>query len=90
MFITDMNFCSVYIYRVVYCVMGCCNLEDAHSEVAEKIDDYLWLRLTQIQSSSKMPHGDETLTLPKLQTQLLIDWGRSQMLQTKLLIQFKS
>lgn len=63
-------------------MMGCCNLEDAHSEVAEKIDDYLWLRLTQIQSSSKMPQGDDVITLPKLQTQLLIDWGELTLLYT--------
>ncbi|XP_067934981.1 nuclear pore complex protein Nup93-like [Watersipora subatra] len=62
--------------RLMFCAIGCCDVTDAHSDVAEKIDDFLWLRLTQIQSGSDSPQDDaEVLRLPQLQKQLLEDFG---------------
>lgn len=31
--------------RIVWCVVGCCDTIDEHSEVARTADDYLWLKL---------------------------------------------
>lgn len=62
--------------RIVYCVIGCCDLQDNHPEVAETIDDFIWLRLSQIQGSAESPAG-ETLTLPQLQTLVLEEFGES-------------
>uniref|UniRef100_A0A803TG56 Nuclear pore complex protein Nup93 n=1 Tax=Anolis carolinensis TaxID=28377 RepID=A0A803TG56_ANOCA len=30
--------------RAVYCILGRCDVADSHSEVADKIEDYLWLK----------------------------------------------
>ena len=60
----------------MYCAIGCCDIIDAHADVADKIDDFLWLRLTQIQSSAGLQQDDpEVLRLPQLQSQLLEEFG---------------
>ncbi|CAH2240566.1 jg21040 [Pararge aegeria aegeria] len=38
--------------RAVYCVVGCCDVSDEHSEVARTADDYLWLKLSAIKTLS--------------------------------------
>lgn len=34
--------------RIVWCVMGCCDTIDQHTEVARTADDYLWLKLSLV------------------------------------------
>lgn len=34
--------------RIVWCVVGCCDTIDEHSEVARTADDYLWLKLSLV------------------------------------------
>ena len=38
--------------RLMYCVLGACDVADDHSEVASRLDDYLWLKLSQIREAS--------------------------------------
>ncbi len=65
--------------RAVYCVLGACDPQDEHGEVATSLDDYLWIKLSQIRcddpgldsssasaSASAHAHAD-ALTLPQLQ-----------------------
>ncbi|KAG8563193.1 hypothetical protein GDO81_015970 [Engystomops pustulosus] len=64
--------------RAVYCIIGRCDVADNHIEVADKTEDYLWLKLNQIcfdDDSSSSPQ--DRLTLPQFQKQLLEDYGES-------------
>ncbi|KAL5021935.1 hypothetical protein ScPMuIL_001090 [Solemya velum] len=42
--------CTDPFKRYILCVVGQCDFSEDHSEIADKIDDYLWLKLCQIQS----------------------------------------
>uniref|UniRef100_A0A8C9RRE7 Nuclear pore complex protein Nup93 n=1 Tax=Scleropages formosus TaxID=113540 RepID=A0A8C9RRE7_SCLFO len=64
--------------RAVYCLIGKCDITDNHGEVADKTEDYLWLKLNQVcfeEDGSSSPQ--DRLTLPQLQKQLLEDYGES-------------
>uniref|UniRef100_A0A670YNT9 Nuclear pore complex protein Nup93 n=1 Tax=Pseudonaja textilis TaxID=8673 RepID=A0A670YNT9_PSETE len=64
--------------RTVYCIIGRCDIADNHSEVADKTEDYLWLKLNQVcfdETSSSAPQ--DRLTLSQFQKQLLEDYGES-------------
>ncbi|PSN56287.1 Nuclear pore complex protein Nup93 [Blattella germanica] len=37
--------------KAVYCVIGACDVNDEHPDVANAADDYLWLKLCQIRES---------------------------------------
>lgn len=62
--------------KAVYCIVACCDVKEDHSDVADKIDDYLWLKLCQIRTQ---PPGEvaanDYLTLSRLQTKLLEEYG---------------
>ncbi len=34
--------------RAVYCVVAACDAADEHPEVATSLDDYLWIKLSQV------------------------------------------
>lgn len=34
--------------RIIWAVLGCCDVSDEHSEVARTADDYLWLKLSLV------------------------------------------
>ncbi|MFT7816859.1 nuclear pore complex protein Nup93-like [Arapaima gigas] len=64
--------------RAVYCLIGKCDITDNHGEVADKTEDYLWLKLNQVcfeEDGSSSPQ--DRLMLPQLQKQLLEDYGES-------------
>ncbi|XP_043937349.1 nuclear pore complex protein Nup93 isoform X2 [Protopterus annectens] len=70
--------------RAVYCILGRCDIADNHSEVADKTEDYLWLKLNQVcfeEDSSSSPQ--DRLTLPQLQKQLLEDYGEAHFAATQ-------
>ena len=58
----------------LYVAVGRCNSEEDHSEVAEKTDDWLWMKLSQIAFTDEDP---EKVTLPQLQAMLLDKYGES-------------
>lgn len=58
--------------RVVYCIIGQCDPNEAHSEVAKKTEDYLWLKLNQINFNNE---EEDTITLSKFQKLLLEEYG---------------
>ena len=60
--------------RVCYCVIGRCDPDEDHSEVADSIDDYLWIKLSQIQLQPETSNQD-SFTLEKLQKLLYEDFG---------------
>ena len=60
--------------RAVYCILGACDPQDEHGEVATSLDDYLWIKLSQIRCDestldSSTAHAD-ALTLTQFQVQL--------------------
>lgn len=62
--------------RAVYCIIGCCDVKEDHSNIADKIDDYLWIKLSQIRVHSPGEvAASDYLTLPQLQTKLLEEYG---------------
>ncbi|CAK1602830.1 unnamed protein product [Parnassius mnemosyne] len=61
--------------RAVYCVVGCCDVSDEHSEVARTADDYLWLKLSIIKSR---PNNEpEPFTYSDLQKLILEEYGET-------------
>ncbi|KAL5108187.1 Nuclear pore complex protein Nup93 [Taenia crassiceps] len=66
--------------RLVYCLLGCCDLSDAHTDVGRSIDDFLWLRLSQISTNdgtTDQPDDVENLTIGQLQNLLYDTYGET-------------
>ncbi len=66
--------------RLVYCVLGQSDVMDNHSAVCDKLEDYLWLKLSQVKLYMLTNNEDapsDTLTIERLQTMLLQDYGES-------------
>ncbi|XP_013134005.1 PREDICTED: nuclear pore complex protein Nup93-like [Papilio polytes] len=61
--------------RAVYCVIGCCDVSDEHSEVARTADDYLWMKLSIIKSR---PNNEPVaFTYSDLQKLILEEYGET-------------
>ena len=56
-------------------MLGRCNPKDEHGEVADKIDDYLWMKLSQLIYDDDDSPAQEKLTLFQLQKMLLEEFG---------------
>lgn len=65
--------------RIVYCIIGRCDPKEDHAEVADKIDDYLWIKLSQLHFEED-ESSQEKLTLPQLQALLLEEYGKLNLL----------
>ncbi|KDR10998.1 nuclear pore complex protein Nup93-like [Zootermopsis nevadensis] len=64
--------------RAVYCVIGSCDVNDEHSEVAKAADDYLWLKLCQIrEEESTESQVTDRMTYTHLQSLILEEYGES-------------
>ncbi|XP_022374344.1 nuclear pore complex protein Nup93 isoform X3 [Enhydra lutris kenyoni] len=63
--------------RAVYCIIGRCDITDNQSEVADKTEDYLWLKLNQVCFDDGTSSPQDRLTLSQFQKQLLEDYGES-------------
>ena len=60
----------------MYCLIGCCEPKADHTEIADKLDDYLWLKLSQLSFDDSHDDNQEKLTLTQLQTMMLEEYGR--------------
>uniref|UniRef100_A0A5K3F567 Nuclear pore protein n=2 Tax=Mesocestoides corti TaxID=53468 RepID=A0A5K3F567_MESCO len=66
--------------RLVYCLLGRCDLSDAHTNVAQSIDDFLWLRLLQVtikENANDNQDDGESLTIAQLQNLLYDTYGET-------------
>ncbi|XP_032816727.1 nuclear pore complex protein Nup93 isoform X2 [Petromyzon marinus] len=64
--------------RAVHCLIGRCDVTDFHGDVAEKTEDFLWLRLHQVSFEEEAGLGtQDRISLPQLQTQLLEEYGET-------------
>uniref|UniRef100_A0A2C9L0J0 Nuclear pore protein n=1 Tax=Biomphalaria glabrata TaxID=6526 RepID=A0A2C9L0J0_BIOGL len=68
--------CSDPYKRAVYCVIGCCDWTDDHTEILDKIDDYLWMKLSHVQDQGTTDTSQDQLTLTTLQKILYEDYGK--------------
>ncbi|XP_020602897.1 nuclear pore complex protein Nup93-like [Orbicella faveolata] len=63
--------------KAVYCLIGHCDVMlDSHQEVANKTEDYLWLKLNQVTVDDEEGSHD-SLTFQQLQTMLLEQFGEA-------------
>ncbi|GLV42360.1 Nucleoporin 93kD-1 [Carabus blaptoides fortunei] len=60
--------------RAVYCILGCCDVNDEHSEVAKTADDYLWLKLSLVRDDEET---EEHINYSDLQTTILEEYGEA-------------
>jgi len=58
--------------RIMYCIIGRCDPNEVHAEVAKKTEDYIWLKLNQIEFGNE---EQDVVTLQKLQKLLLEEYG---------------
>lgn len=65
----------VYFCRAVYCIIGRCDSHEDHGEIVLSTDDYLWMKLMQVICEDIQDDKDELLTLTKLQTMLIEEFG---------------
>src|SRR5271156_5499482 len=67
------------IPSLVYCVLGACDVENDHPEVANRLDDYLWLKLSQVrEEDSFSPQVKrDVLTYSDFQTLILETYGEA-------------
>lgn len=59
--------------RAVYCIIGCCDIQEQHPEVAKSSDDFLWIQLALIRQESN--DSSEHLTYSGLQAMILEQYG---------------
>ncbi|CAG9768838.1 unnamed protein product [Ceutorhynchus assimilis] len=69
---TDIRSTTDPFKRIVWCVLGCCNVTDEHSEVARTADDYLWLKLSLVRVDR-----DDSIRYNDLQQVILEEYGES-------------
>ncbi|XP_058967670.1 nuclear pore complex protein Nup93 [Pocillopora verrucosa] len=63
--------------RAVYCLIGQCDVQtDSHQEVANKTEDYLWLKLCQV-TVKEEEGNNNSVTFQRLQTMLLEQFGEA-------------
>lgn len=61
--------------KAVYCVIGSCDVNDEHKEVAQTADDYLWFKLCQIRDEDNAETKGERMTFSHLQSIILEQYG---------------
>lgn len=59
--------------RAVYCIIGCCDVQEQHPDVAKTSDDFLWIQLSLIRNYSE--DNSECLTYSGLQIMILEQYG---------------
>lgn len=68
--------------KAVYCVIGCCDIQEQHPQVAKTSDDFLWIQLSMIRNPTQTSHSEEDtsseyLTYSGLQSMILEQCGES-------------
>lgn len=60
--------------RIIWSVLGCCDIVDEHSEVARTADDYLWLKLSLVRTDYDK---EDHIKYEELQRMILEEYGES-------------
>lgn len=61
--------------RAVYCILGGCDVEDDHAEVAHRLDDYLWLKLSVVRHNSDGQYTSDFITYSAFQSLIYETYG---------------
>ncbi|RZF45349.1 hypothetical protein LSTR_LSTR002792 [Laodelphax striatellus] len=61
--------------RAVFCILGACDVNDEHSEVAKTADDYLWMKLCQVRESTENTDSGDQISYSVLQSLVLEEYG---------------
>lgn len=61
--------------RAVYCIVGCCDVQEQHPEVAKSSDDFLWIQLSLIRVGVENDDNSEFLTYAELQNLIIEQYG---------------
>ena len=69
--------------RAVYCVIGRCDWREDHTDILDKIDDYLWMKLSHVGDPQLLDGNQERLSLVELQKMLLEEYGNSKLHSVK-------
>lgn len=59
--------------RTVYCILGYCDINEAHTEVVKNSDDFLWIQLSLIRPQAD--DNTDALTYSGLQSMILEQYG---------------
>ncbi|XP_053681356.1 nuclear pore complex protein Nup93-1-like [Anopheles nili] len=59
--------------RAVYCIVGCCDIQEPHADIAKTTDDFLWIQLSLIRTEGD--DSSEHLTCSGLQSMILEQYG---------------
>lgn len=59
--------------RAAYCIVGRCDVNEQHAEVAKTSDDFLWIQLSMIRNDGEAAVDD--LTYAGLQSMILEQYG---------------
>ena len=59
----------------MYCVVGQCDPNEDHAEISDKIDDYLWLKLSQLEFDAD-DSSQDALSFERFQKLLYEDYGK--------------
>lgn len=59
--------------RAAYCIVGRCDVNEQHVEVAKTSDDFLWIQLSMIRNDGEITSDD--LTYAGLQSMILEQYG---------------
>lgn len=62
--------------RAVYCIVGQCDPNEDHTEISDKIESYLWIKLSQIDFDAD-ENSTDALSLERFQKLLYEDYGES-------------
>ncbi|XP_072390532.1 nuclear pore complex protein Nup93-1 [Diabrotica undecimpunctata] len=60
--------------RMVWSILGCCDINDEHSEVARTADDYLWLKLSLVRA---LTGEEDSIKYKDLQHVILEEYGET-------------
>lgn len=64
------------VFRAVYCILGGCDVEDDHPEVAGRLEDYLWIKLSVIRFNSDGAYSADYMTFAQFQEMIIEKYGR--------------
>lgn len=70
----DTFFANCY-FRAVYCILGGCNVEEDITDVAGRLDDYIWLKLCVVRHNPDQRYVVDYLTYFGLQKLIHEQYG---------------
>uniref|UniRef100_A0A1B6CIL9 Nuclear pore protein n=1 Tax=Clastoptera arizonana TaxID=38151 RepID=A0A1B6CIL9_9HEMI len=66
--------------KILFCILGRCDVNEEHAEIVKTADDYLWLKLNQVydikeQEDHTVSEGRESISYSTLQSLVIEEYG---------------